>query len=78
MNIKLIGSNCSNGIKMKKMLNKVKDEYDVNISLLDDNESKKKYNIKNIPGLVINDVKICEGKVLTNREIIKYLKVSNA
>ena len=76
MNIKIIGSNCSNGIKLKKVLLKVANNYDgdVEIELKDDQESMRKYNIKNIPGLVINGKKFSEGKVPNDREILKYIK----
>lgn len=76
MNIKIIGSNCSNGIKLKKLLLKVVNNYDgdVDIELKDDQESMRKYNVKNIPGLVINGHKFCEGKVPNDREILKYIK----
>ncbi|HIS12264.1 MAG TPA: thioredoxin family protein [Candidatus Onthocola stercoravium] len=76
MNIKIVGSNCSNGIKLKKLLLKVANNYDgdVEIELKDDQESMRKYNIKNIPGLVINGKKFSEGKVPNDREILKYIK----
>lgn len=76
MNIKIIGSNCSNGIKLKKLLLKVANNYDgdVEIELKDDQESMRKYNIKNIPGLVINGHKFSEGNVPSDREILKYIK----
>ncbi len=76
MNIKIIGSNCSNGIKLKKMLLKAIKEVDekIDFELKDDQESLKKYNIKNKPGLVINGKLTAEGKVLSDREIIKYIK----
>lgn len=61
MKIKIIGSNCSNGIKLKKALLKAINNYDeaVEIELKDDQESMKKYNIKNIPALIINNQKMC-------------------
>ena len=76
MNIKIIGSNCSNGIKLRKLLFKIANNYDedVEIELKDDQESLKKYNIKNIPGLVINGKKFSEGNVPNDREIIKFMK----
>ena len=76
MNIKIVGSNCSNGIKLKKLLLKVANNYDgdVEIELKDDQESMRKYNIKNIPGLVINGHKFSEGNVPSDREILKYIK----
>lgn len=76
MNIKIIGSNCSNGIKLKKTLLKAVNnvDNDIQIELRDDKESLKKYNIKNIPGLVINGKKYAEGNVPSEREIIKFIK----
>lgn len=76
MNIKIIGSNCSNGIKLKKTLLKAVNtiDEDIKIELKDDQESLNKYDIKNIPGLVINGKKYSEGKVLSDREIIKFIK----
>ena len=76
MNIKIIGSNCSNGIKLKKLLLKVANNYDgdVDIELKDDQESMRKYNIKNKPVLVINGKKFSEGKVPNDREILKFIK----
>ena len=76
LNIKIIGSNCSNGIKLKKNLLKVANDYDgdVEIELKDDQESLKNYNIKNKPGLVINAKKVSEGKIPNDREIMKYIK----
>ncbi|MEG0794401.1 MAG: thioredoxin family protein [Bacilli bacterium] len=76
MNIKIIGSNCSNGIKLKKMLFKAINDVDevINVELKDDQLSLNKYNIKNIPGLVINGKLLSEGKVLTDREIKKFIK----
>jgi hypothetical protein len=73
MNIKIIGSNCSNGIKLFKSAIKLADDNkeEINIQKLDDVESMKKYGIKNIPGLIVNDKLISEGKVLTPKEILK-------
>ncbi len=70
MVIKIIGSNCSNGMKLKKMVNKFADDSDnVDIKILDSEKDIVNYHIKNIPGLLINDQLVSEGKVLTVREI---------
>ena len=45
------------------------------IELLEGDEYLNKYNIKNIPGLIINEKKVCEGKVLNDREILRMIKV---
>ncbi len=70
MVIKIIGSNCSNGIKLKKMVTRFADDFaDIDIKILDDKKDIDAYHIKNIPGLIINDQLVSEGKVLTVREI---------
>ena len=76
LKIKIIGSNCSNGIKLRKALLKAVNNYDeaVEIELKGDQESMKKYNIKNIPALIINNNKCVEGKVPSDREILKFIK----
>ena len=74
MNIKIVGYNCSNGIKLKKNISKI-NECDIDLELLDGEEYLNKYNIKNIPGLIINEKKVCEGKVLNDREILRMIKV---
>ncbi len=76
MHITIVGSNCSNGIKLKKNIIKAINEIDENIELdiKDDKESQIKYNIKNIPGLIIEDKKYSEGNVPSTREIVKIIK----
>ena len=74
MNIKIIGYNCSNGIKLKKNISKI-NECKINLELLEGDEYLNKYNIKNVPGLIINEKKVSEGKVLNDREILRMIKV---
>ena len=74
MNIKIVGYNCSNGIKLKKNISKI-NELDIDLELLEGDEYLNKYNIKNVPGLIINEKKVSEGKVLNDREIIRMIKV---
>ena len=74
MNIKIVGYNCSNGIKLKKNISKI-NECDIDLELLEGDEYLNKYDIKNIPGLIINEKKVCEGKVLNDREILRMIKV---
>lgn len=75
MEIKIIGSNCSNGMKLFKMASRAADnaEEEVNLKKLDDKESIKKYGVRDVPGLVINEKLVSQGKVLTEREILKLL-----
>lgn len=73
MNIKLIGSDCSNGIKILKNLKKV--ERELNCSLDIDRVSSlhnKKHII--IPTLLVNDEIISQGRVISNRELKNILK----
>lgn len=71
--IKVIGSNCSNGIKLKKELKRAIDNTDLEINIIELNDIKlrKRYHVQNIPALVINDTLISEGKVLSERELNK-------
>jgi len=74
MEIKIVGSNCKNGMQLYKMASRAAENSreEVSIQKLDDKNSINKYGIKNIPGLVINDELVSEGKVLTDREISKF------
>lgn len=74
MNLKIVGYDCSNGIKLRKNILKI-NEYNINLELLNGSNYEKKYNIKNIPALIINDKVVSEGKVLNEREIVRMIKV---
>lgn len=73
--IKLIGANSRNGIKMQKVIDRMMETSDLNINLilLDDDASNNKYKVKNYPGIIINDKLVSEGKVLTDRELKRIL-----
>lgn len=73
MNIKLIGSDCSNGIKILKNLKKVERELKCSLKI---NEVSSKNNKKHImiPTLIINDEIISEGRVISDRELKNILK----
>ena len=73
-NIKIIGYKCSNGMKLRKNISRI-NECEINLELLEGDEFLNKYNIKNIPGLIINEKKVSEGKVLNDREILRMIKV---
>lgn len=77
MNIKLIGSNCSNGLKQKKIIERLisNSEYNIDLDIVDDDKTIKRLNIINKPGLIINNVLVSQGKVQTDRDILKYLKL---
>ena len=71
MEIKIIGTNSSNRLKLIKNIKKATDNR-INIQLL---EKDNKYNITNTPALIINDKLISQGKVLNEREIKKFIEV---
>lgn len=75
MIIKIIGSNCSNGMKLQKMVSRFANDYDNNldIKVLNSEKDIRNHNVKNIPGLVINDQLVSEGKVLSVREISRLV-----
>ena len=77
MNVKIIGSESSNRIKILKNLNKEINSLKkhVTTTIEEDERSIKNYNITNTPALIINDKVISQGKVLTEKEIVKFLKV---
>ena len=75
VNIKVIGANCSNGMKILKNLSKVERELDTEFNIEKiDATYKKKYNINVIPALMIEDKVVSTGNVLTDREIKNYIK----
>lgn len=78
MKIEVIGKESSNRIKLMKNLNKAIEEAKLNLTpkIYNDNYINK-YNISNTPALVINDKVISQGKVLTVKEIEKFIKVLN-
>ena len=71
MEIKVIGTNSSNRIKLIKNIKKATDN-NIDIKLV---EKDNRYNITNTPALVINDKIISQGKVLNEREIQKFIEV---
>lgn len=71
--IKIVGSKNHNGIKLIKNIKKINCDINIDVKELNDDYYLKKYNIKNIPAIVINGKKISEGKVLSSREICKLL-----
>ena len=62
-------------MQLYKMASRAVEELEENIEVekLDDKNSINKYGVKNIPGLIINNRLVSEGKVLTQREITKLL-----
>lgn len=71
--LEIVGVDCSNGRKLKKIAYKAVDEINQEIFITEIKKDNKKYPITNFPGLIINGKIISEGKVLTSREIKKIL-----
>lgn len=78
--IEIVGSNCKNGMQLYKMASRAIDKYnpEATIEKNDTPNTLKKYNIKNIPGLVIDGNLICQGKVLSEREIGKLIEIKES
>ncbi|MDD3341222.1 MAG: thioredoxin family protein [Bacilli bacterium] len=70
--IKIIGANCSNGMKLKKMTERALEEVEKEVTL-ECMDHSKQYGISNIPALIIDEEIVSEGKVLTVREIKKLI-----
>ncbi len=57
-------------MKLRKMVERAIESYEGSVEIeLEDNNKK----VKNIPALMINDNMVSEGKVLTVREITKFM-----
>lgn len=73
--IKLIGANCSNGMKLSKMITRAIEEVEEKpiFEKVNNDKMKDKYGITNVPALIIDEKIVSEGKVLSVREIKKLL-----
>lgn len=78
MEIKIIGSNCKNGMHLYKSANRVASNVfqDIQIEKLDDVNSINKYGVKNIPGLVINNKLVSQGTALSEKEICRLIRIT--
>lgn len=77
MEIKIIGNESSNRMKLLKnvgkALEKVKGK--ISVSLLEDEGDRVKYNVSNVPALIINDKVISQGKILNEKEIVNFIRI---
>lgn len=76
MKLKLIGADSKNGIKILKSIKKVERELDYKIdvdkiSCLD----KSKYNVRVVPTLTLDNKILCEGSVISDRELKNFIKL---
>lgn len=74
MNLKLIGSDCSNGLKILKNIKRVERELkcSLNINTISKNNNKDKTLV--LPTLVIDGKIVSQGKVLTEKELKSIIK----
>ena len=77
MEIKVLGKNSSNRMKLLKNIEKgtSNEKGNIEVTLLEDEKYLSKYGISNTPALVINDKVISQCKILTEKEIKHYLKI---
>lgn len=73
--IKLIESNCSNGRRLKKIIERVsvQNKMEVVINELNAKSNQKKYNVNMVPALVVDDKIISQGQILSDKEIKKLI-----
>ena len=75
MNFKIIGADCSNGMKIIKNIYKVEREIEIPISIERvSSKDKEKYGIKVIPTLMLEDKVVSSGNVMTDRELKNLIK----
>ena len=77
MEIKIIGQESSNRMKLLKNVGKAMEKIRGKISgsLLEEDAAARKYNVSNVPALVINEKVISQGKVLNEKEIANFIRI---
>ena len=71
--IKIIGSDNHNGMKLIKNIKKINCDFNIYIKECNDEASLRKYNIKNTPAIIIDGKIVSQGKVLSTRDMCKLL-----
>ena len=75
LNFKIIGADCSNGMKILKNIYKVEREIEIPMSIEKISlKDKEKYGIKITPTLILEDQVVAEGNVITDRELKNLIK----
>lgn len=75
VDIKVVGTDCSNGMKLLKNLSKVEREMNLKLNIEKIKKNlKDRYKIDVIPALIIDGNIVYKGAVLTDREIKRYIK----
>lgn len=74
MNLKLIGSDCSNGIKILKNIKKVERELNCSLKINEVSSKNNKNKHLMVPTLMLNNEIISQGRVITLRELKNLIK----
>lgn len=74
MNLKLIGSDCSNGIKILKNIKKVERELNCSLKINEVSSKNNKNKHLMVPTLMLNDEIISQGRVISLRELKNLIK----
>lgn len=71
----MVGANCSNGRRLKKIIERVSQQTKtpVIINEFNNKSDQKRYNVSMIPALIIDNKIISQGKILSDREIKKLI-----
>lgn len=75
MNIKLIGVDSKNGMRILKNISKVEKEMKCKFNIMKiASKNRDKYGIREVPTLIIENDIVSKGAVLTDREIKNIIK----
>lgn len=74
MNLKLIGSDCSNGIKILKNIKKVERELNCSLKINEVSSKNNKNKHLMVPTLMLNNEIISQGRVISLRELKNLIK----
>lgn len=76
MNIKILGPGCSNCKKLEANVKEALKEsgMDATIEKIEDIEKIMSYGVMNTPALVVDEKVVFSGRVLSPKDIGKYLK----
>jgi small redox-active disulfide protein 2 len=75
LNIKILGSGCTNCKNLEKLCNEViaENNFDAEIEKVTDYKEIMKYGIMSTPGLVLNGRVILSGKLPTKSSLLHWL-----
>lgn len=76
MNIKVLGTGCSNCKTLEKLVNNVISEMKIEaiVEKVEDFQKIMAYGIMRTPGLVINEKVVLSGKVPSTKELIEIIE----